>query len=108
MNAPLAVALGLPLAAGLASAAMTRGEASGEWYASLRKPAWSPPAWMFGPVWTGLYLAMGYASYRAWRAGAPLGLYGAQLVLNVAWSLLFFKLHEPGLATLNKIGRAHV
>ena len=76
----------------------------GEWYAQLNKPAWNPPAWVFGPVWTALYLGMAVAAWLVWRrggfAGAPvaLGLFLAQLVLNGAWSWLFFGLHRPGLA----------
>jgi translocator protein len=76
----------------------------GEWYAQLNKPAWNPPAWIFGPVWTALYLGMAVAAWLVWKrggfAGAPvaLGLFLAQLLFNGAWSWLFFGLHRPGLA----------
>lgn len=80
----------------------------GAWYAALAKPAWTPPSWLFGPVWTVLYVAMAVAAWRVWRrggfAGAPvaLGLYVAQLALNALWSWLFFGLHriDLGLADL--------
>lgn len=75
------------------------------WYRTLEKPAWNPPDWIFGPVWTVLYIMMGIASWQVWRLGTEkkdvrdaLGLYGAQLVLNTAWSLLFFGMRRIGLA----------
>ena len=76
----------------------------GEWYAQLSKPAWNPPNWIFGPVWTALYLMMAVAAWRIWRLGGfggqrrPLILFFIQLALNAAWSPLFFGLKEPGLA----------
>jgi len=75
----------------------------GEWYAALRKPSWTPPSWLFAPVWTALYAAMAVAAWLVWRKGAPLsalplGLYVAQLAANAVWSWLFFGLHRPGLA----------
>jgi translocator protein len=75
-----------------------------EWYARLRKPPWTPPNWVFGPVWSALYLAMAVAAWLVWRkkglAGAaiPMTLFFVQLVLNVGWSFLFFGLQRPGLA----------
>lgn len=74
-----------------------------DWYAALAKPSWTPPNWVFGPVWTVLYIAMALAAWLVWRqrgwAGArlPLLLFGVQLGLNVAWSWLFFGLRSPGL-----------
>ncbi len=76
----------------------------GEWYLSLRKPAWTPPAWIFGPVWTTLYALMGTAAWLVWRekgwggAALPLTLFLAQLAFNAAWSWLFFGLRRIGLA----------
>lgn len=76
----------------------------GEWYARLAKPSWTPPSWLFGPVWTLLYVLMGVAAWLVWKdrgfAGARVALllYGVQLVLNAAWSWLFFGLQRPGLA----------
>jgi translocator protein len=74
------------------------------WYESLRKPAWTPPNWLFGPVWTALYVAMGAAAWLVWRergfAGArlALSLFFAQLALNALWSVIFFGMRRPGAA----------
>ncbi len=79
----------------------------GEWYLHLQKPAWTPPGWIFAPVWTALYIAMAVAAWLVWRRagfrGAPvlLGFYVAQLVFNAAWSWLFFGLHRPGLGLVD-------
>lgn len=64
----------------------------GEWYRALAKPSWNPPNWLFGPVWTILYVMIAIAGWLAWRAGAKtaLGLWTAQLGLNALWSYLFF------------------
>ena len=76
----------------------------GNWYATLAKPSWNPPNWVFGPVWSALYLCMAVAAWLVWRqkglagAGGPLALFGVQLALNTLWSCLFFGLHSPGLA----------
>ncbi|MHC4940102.1 MAG: TspO/MBR family protein [Planctomycetota bacterium] len=80
------------------------GAAPGDWYASLEKPPWTPPNWLFGPVWTTLYLLMGVAAWLVWRnagwsdGGAALGLFCAQLVVNAAWTPIFFRWHEMGWA----------
>lgn len=77
-----------------------------DWYNSLSKPGWNPPDWIFGPVWSLLYLAMGIAAWLVWRdAGwqrgtAPLMLFALQLTLNLAWSGLFFALRAPGMAAI--------
>ena len=74
------------------------------WYASLEQPDWAPPSWLFGPVWTVLYLFMSIAAWLVWkfrgfkRAPVALGLFLVQLVFNAAWSWLFFGLRRPGLA----------
>lgn len=76
----------------------------GEWYAALHKPAWNPPGWLFGPVWSALYTMMAVAAWLVWQRGGfaaqrrPLGWFLAQLVLNAAWTPLFFGLHRPGVA----------
>lgn len=75
-----------------------------EWYASLKKPSWNPPGWIFGPVWTALYTMMAVAAWLVWRQGGwakqrkPLLIFLAQLALNALWTPLFFGLHRPGLA----------
>jgi len=75
------------------------------WYASLRKPAWTPPAWAFAPVWTLLYLSMAVAVWLVWRergfdalARLPLALFAVQLGLNALWSIIFFGWRRPDLA----------
>ncbi len=75
------------------------------WYATLAKPSWNPPSWVFGPVWTLLYLLMGLAAAMVYVrrrespvAGAALTAYGVQLVLNMLWSYLFFGLESPAAA----------
>jgi tryptophan-rich sensory protein len=79
----------------------------GQWYARLVQPALTPPGWVFGPVWTVLYLMMGIAAWLVWRrhgfAGAiwPLSLFVIQLSLNALWSYLFFGSQNPGLAFLD-------
>lgn len=73
----------------------------GPWYAGLVKPAWNPPAWLFGPVWTFLYLSMAVAAWGVWKKAGwspALNLWLAQFVLNALWSPLFFGLHQMGLA----------
>lgn len=70
----------------------------GAWYAGLAKPAWTPPDWLFPPVWTLLYVAMALAAWVVWRRagfGAAILAYLIQLVLNALWSWLFFGLHQP-------------
>jgi tryptophan-rich sensory protein len=74
------------------------------WYADLAKPSWTPPNWVFGPVWSALYLMMALAAWLVWRRGGltaasmPIALFMVQLGLNVTWSILFFGLHMPGVA----------
>jgi benzodiazapine receptor len=70
----------------------------GSWYAQLARPPWSPPNWVFGPVWTVLYACMGVAAWLVWRregwSGAIL-LFAVQLALNAAWSFAFFGWRSP-------------
>ena len=100
----LIIAIAVPqivgITSGLASMQGTR-----EWYPTLVKPWFNPPSWVFGPVWTILYLMMGIAAYLVWRKGleAPgvkkaLWLFLIQLGLNGIWSLLFFGMRSPGIA----------
>ena len=73
----------------------------GEWYRKLRKPAWTPPNWVFGPVWSVLYIMIAIAGWLVWRDGQPglaLGLWVAQLLLNAGWSGLFFGMRRMDLA----------
>lgn len=79
---------------------VTRG-ALRSWYPTLRKPAFTPPGWVFGPVWTLLYALMGGALFLTWRrrhdapAPAALRLFTLQLLLNALWSVVFFGLKAP-------------
>lgn len=78
-----------------------------EFYSQLQQPAWAPPAWVFGPAWTSLFLLMAIAAWLVWLKGSAqtqplaLRLYGVQLVFNVLWSWLFFAWHQGGLAFAN-------
>lgn len=79
---------------------------SGGWYATIHKPAWTPPNALFGPVWTVLYVLLGVAAWRVWRRTGcrdrtALALYGTQWVLNGLWTPLFFALHRVGAALLD-------
>jgi benzodiazapine receptor len=77
----------------------------GPWYEELAKAPWSPPNWVFAPAWSLLYLAIAVAGWRVWRStrelDTALALWAAQLVLNGAWSWLFFGRHQPGLALVD-------
>lgn len=71
-----------------------------EWYPTLNKPSWNPPNWIFGPVWTTLYIMMAVAAWLVWRCGnstPAMILFFAQLALNCAWSFLFFGARSPWL-----------
>lgn len=102
---PLVLFLVLAFAAGGIGALATFSSVE-TWYPTLNKPSWNPPRWLFGPVWSALYVAMAVATWRAWRRGNPLAarrtvsLYSAQLSLNALWSILFFGLHRPGAALI--------
>jgi benzodiazapine receptor len=76
---------------------------AGEYYALLNKPGWAPPAWLFGPVWSILYVLMAVAMWKVWQSGqqerlGALAWWLLQLGLNVAWSWLFFGLTRIGWA----------
>lgn len=79
------------------------------WYSMLLKPAGTPPPWVFGPVWSILYLLMATAAWVVWQerrsdnVSLPLALFFGQLVLNTAWSFIFFGLRRPGLALIEII-----
>ncbi len=78
-----------------------------QWYAALAKPAWNPPNWVFGPVWTILYAMIAVAGWLLWlrrrepKSRAALVLFALQLVVNALWSWLFFGLKSPALALLD-------
>lgn len=74
----------------------------GTWYDSLAKPSWRPPNWLFGPAWTVLYIMIATAGWLAWKKAGlvslPIAIYAIQLLLNAAWSGLFFGLRRMDLA----------
>ena len=75
--------------------------APGGWYAGLTKPSCNPPAWLFGPVWTVLYVLIAIAGWRTFerdRTGLPIRLWWAQFALNFLWTPVFFGAHRIGLA----------
>ena len=90
------------LATGAVGALSTR--YAREFYAGLVKPRWAPPGWLFGPVWTLLYLLMGVAAWLVWRAAgwagatAALSLFVTQLVFNASWSWVFFAWRRGAMA----------
>ena len=98
----LIVFLGVCLAAGGVGSVFTATSVR-EWYPTLRKPAGTPPSWIFGPVWTTLYVLMAVSAWLVWRdygwgARFALLVFFAQLALNVAWSGIFFGSRLPGVA----------
>lgn len=82
----------------------------GPWYQSLRKPAWQPPDWLFGPAWTVIFALTALSAAQAWR-DAPdqasrewmVGLFALNGFLNVLWSFLFFRLQRPDLALVEVV-----
>ncbi len=80
------------------------------WYVTLIKPSFTPPNWVFAPVWTGLYVLMGISAFLVWRKGldnrlvnSGLRVFILQLILNTLWSFLFFGLRSPLLGFLEII-----
>nr|ADD38479.1 Translocator protein [Lepeophtheirus salmonis] len=100
-------AIGLPFIGAAYGNIVTKKHIKSGWYESLKFPSFRPPNWVFGPVWTSLYISMGYASYLIYEQGGkslngpakvPLILYGTQLLLNWIWTPLFFGAHKLRLA----------
>ena len=95
----LLVSLLLPQFAGGLGAVFTLNSVK-EWYLTINRPEWNPPNWIFGPVWTTLYVLMGVASYLIWKSDHPekrkvLTLYFIQLGFNALWSPAFFGAQSP-------------
>jgi translocator protein len=107
MTLPDLVGLGVFIAACIAVAASGALFRPGAWYETLRKPWWRPPNWLFGPAWTVLYLMIAISGWLVWRkaglAGAalPLGVYAVHLLVNAAWSWLFFGRRRMDLALVD-------
>lgn len=94
----------IPVLTGAVSGFFTISGVNG-WYAVANKPWFNPPNWIFGPVWTTLYILMGIALYLVWRSDAAttikntaLALFAVQLTLNFFWSIIFFSMRQPGWA----------
>ena len=89
--------------------ALSTTPAIGGWYTTIQKPAWTPPSWLFGPVWTILYTMMAVAAWLVWRrhettrCQGALSAFAVQLFLNALWSPIFFSLHRIDLAALDII-----
>ena len=95
----LIVSILIPLLIGFIGSIATISEIP-TWYSTLSKPSWSPPNWLFGPVWTTLYILMGIALFLVWREGLDrtdvrfaLLIFALQLILNLLWSIVFFTYH---------------
>jgi tryptophan-rich sensory protein len=101
----LSVSLALPLGIG-AIAGMYTSEAVSEWFAALNKPSFSPPNWLFGPVWTMLYILMGISLFLIWKQepsrqrNRAISVFLVQMALNFAWSFIFFYFNRIGLALI--------
>jgi len=100
----LFIAILIPVLVGAISGLFTTSGIDG-WYALANKPGFNPPNWIFGPVWTTLYVLMGIALFLVWRTDADkaikqtaIALFAFQLTLNFFWSIIFFKLQQPGWA----------
>lgn len=87
----------LCLAAGLVGSLFTATSIP-EWYQFLNKPSFSPPNWIFGPVWTTLYVLMGISLYLVWEKKKVPSVFWIQLILNALWSIIFFGMRNPTLA----------
>jgi benzodiazapine receptor len=100
----LIIAIAIPLTVGFTSGFFTI-TGVGSWYQTIQRPSWNPPNWIFGPVWTTLYIMMGVALFLIWKADAEIKtknqailLFAVQLILNFFWSIIFFNLQQPGWA----------
>lgn len=96
----LIFSIGLCLGAGIVGSFFTLSSIS-TWYVTLNKPSFSPPNWVFGPVWTVLYILMGISLYLVWQKRKVPNVFWVQLILNTAWSIIFFEMKNPTLALLD-------
>jgi translocator protein len=105
----LIISIAIPLAIGATSGFFTvTGVES--WYQTINKPSWNPPSWIFGPVWTSLYVMMGIALYLVWKSDSStilkktaIILFAAQLLFNFFWSFIFFNQQLIGWALVEMI-----
>ncbi len=105
----LIISIAIPVVAGSLSGFFTV-TGDGSWYQTIQKPSWNPPGWVFGPVWTSLYVMMGISLYLVWKSNAEQSLkkkaiiiFAIQLALNFFWSYIFFTLQSPGWAMVEII-----
>jgi len=104
----LIISILLPLSVG-AAAGMFTSQAVPTWYASLNRPFFSPPNWVFGPVWTSLYILLGISFFLIWKEEASkvrdlaIWVFSIQMLLNFAWSFLFFYFNLIGVALIEII-----
>lgn len=98
INIPkLILSIGICLGAGIIGSFFTVSSIP-NWYVTLNKPSFSPPNWIFGPVWTILYILMGYTLYLVWVKRSVPTIFWIQLILNAIWSIIFFGMKNPVLA----------
>jgi len=97
---PFIISLAITLAIGFVASLVTRPQIAG-WYSTLNKPSFNPPAWLFAPVWTAIYLLIAIAAYLVWKRrnlivgySTTATIYAIQLLLNFSWSIVFFGLHQ--------------
>ncbi len=99
----LIIAILLPMVIGGFSGFLTANSIN-DWYTTLNQPSFNPPNWVFGPVWTTLYLIMGISLYRIWilpvseDRDKAIGIFALQMILNFFWSLIFFRWYLIGFA----------
>jgi len=104
----LAISILIPLAIGFLGSIATSGSVN-TWYKTLNKPSFNPPSWVFGPVWTVLYILIGLSFYFVWTDNSgkqkktAFIVYSFQLFFNLLWSFLFFGLRSPFAALIEII-----
>ena len=103
------IAIAIPLMVGATSGFFTISGVE-SWYQTIQKPSWNPPNWIFGPVWTTLYVMMGIALFLVWKEDTSeelkkiaIALFAVQLTLNFFWSFIFFNQQQPGWALVEII-----
>ncbi len=100
----LLISLFICLAVGVVAGYFTH-DATMNWYPTINRPSWTPPSFVFGPVWMFLYFCMGIALWRVWtkkpRNSWAIPLFGVQLFLNFIWSFIFFNFQSPFIAFID-------
>jgi len=105
----LVISILIPLALGAIAGRFTA-QAVPEWFASLNRPSFSPPNWIFGPVWTVLYILLGISLFLIWKQipskerNGALWIFSVQMFLNFIWSFVFFYFNQIGLALIVIVG----